>query len=43
MSAGAAMDAPSMALAEAGRRVARFEFDYVAARRSGNRKPPPRG
>lgn len=45
--AGAPMDAPTMtAIAEAlqatGLGVARFEFDYMAARRSGNRKPPPR-
>lgn len=44
--AGGAMDSPSMGLfatafAEAGIRVARFEFRYMAARRSGNRKPPP--
>jgi predicted alpha/beta-hydrolase family hydrolase len=45
--AGAPMDAPAMsaiakALAGAGLRVARFEFAYMAARRSGARKPPPR-
>ncbi|WP_186418192.1 alpha/beta family hydrolase [Bosea sp. CS1GBMeth4] len=46
--AGAPMDSPSMkasaeALAAAGFRVARFEFDYMAARRSGaGRMPPPR-
>lgn len=46
--AGAPMDSPSMsasaeALAGAGFRVARFEFDYMAARRSGAaRLPPPR-
>jgi len=45
--AGAPMDSPSMtataqALAAAGFRVARFEFGYMAARRSGQRKPPPR-
>ncbi len=45
--AGAPMDSGAMnaiakALAEAGLRVARFEFDYMAARRSGARKPPPR-
>lgn len=46
--AGAPMDSPSMtasakALAGAGFRVARFEFDYMAARRSGTgRTPPPR-
>jgi predicted alpha/beta-hydrolase family hydrolase len=42
------MDSPSMnaaakALAEAGLRVARFEFGYMASRRSAaGRKPPPR-
>jgi predicted alpha/beta-hydrolase family hydrolase len=45
--AGAPMDSASMtatakALAAAGFRVARFEFAYMAARRSGQRKPPPR-
>ncbi len=45
--AGAPMDSPSMtagaqALAEAGFRVARFEFDYMAGRRTGVRAPPPR-
>jgi predicted alpha/beta-hydrolase family hydrolase len=46
--AGAPMDSPSMtaaakALAGAGFRVARFEFDYMVARRSGtSRLPPPR-
>lgn len=45
--AGAPMDSASMnatakALAAAGLRVARFEFGYMAARRSGVRKPPPR-
>lgn len=45
--AGASMDSPSMtatakALAAAGLRVARFEFHYMAARRYGHRKPPPR-
>jgi predicted alpha/beta-hydrolase family hydrolase len=45
--AGAPMDSASMAaaaaaLAGAGFRVARFEFGYMAARRSGQRKPPPR-
>ena len=46
--AGAPMDSPSMqasanALAAAGFRVARFEFDYMASRRSGTgRRPPPR-
>jgi predicted alpha/beta-hydrolase family hydrolase len=44
--AGAPMDSSSMtataqALAAAGFRVARFEFAYMAARRSGGRKPPP--
>jgi predicted alpha/beta-hydrolase family hydrolase len=46
--AGAPMDSASMtaaakALAGAGFRVARFEFAYMAARREGQRKPPPRG
>ncbi len=46
--AGAAMDAPAMtaaaeALAAQGLAVARFEFAYMAARRTGgSRKPPPR-
>ncbi|CAH2406450.1 alpha/beta hydrolase family protein [Mesorhizobium ventifaucium] len=45
--AGAPMDSASMnatakALAEVGFRVARFEFHYMAARRYGHRKPPPR-
>lgn len=45
--AGAPMDSRSMtaaaeALASTGFRVARFEFGYMAARRSGIRKPPPR-
>jgi len=45
--AGAPMDSASMnaaaqALAGVGFRVARFEFGYMAARRSGARKPPPR-
>jgi uncharacterized protein len=45
--AGAPMDAPAMtaaagALAERGFRVARFEFGYMAARRSGARRSPPR-
>ena len=45
--AGAAMDAPAMsgaaaALAAEGLRVARFEFGYMAARRGGARRPPPR-
>ena len=46
--AGGAMDSASMtavaqALAREGLRVARFEFQYMAARRTqGTRKPPPR-
>ncbi|PBB18230.1 alpha/beta family hydrolase [Mesorhizobium sp. WSM4313] len=45
--AGAPMDSTSMAatakaLAVAGFQVARFEFHYMAARRYGHRKPPPR-
>ncbi|MFB2567409.1 alpha/beta fold hydrolase [Rhizobium sp. IMFF44] len=46
--AGGAMDATwmenmSSALADKGLRVVRFEFDYMAARRStGKRSPPPR-
>jgi predicted alpha/beta-hydrolase family hydrolase len=46
--AGAPMDSPSLnatagALAGAGLRVVRFEFPYMAQRRStGERKPPPR-
>ncbi len=45
--AGAPMDSKAMtaaaeALAAEGLRVARFEFAYMAARRSGTRKPPPR-
>lgn len=46
--AGAAMDSPAMnaiagSLADAGFRVARFEFEYMASRRvSSRRKPPPR-
>ncbi len=45
--AGGAMDSPAMqALAEVfaaeGLRVARFEFSYMAARRQGTRKPPPK-
>jgi len=45
--AGAPMDSASMnataqALASVGLRVARFEFGYMAARRTGQRKPPPR-
>ena len=43
--AGAPMDSRPLsaiagALADAGLRVARFEFDYMAARRSGARRPP---
>lgn len=45
--AGAGMDSPAMnriadALVGAGLRVVRFEFPYMAARRDGVRKPPPR-
>lgn len=45
--AGAPMNSVSMSLfsttfAAAGLRVARFEFAYMAARRNGSRKPPPR-
>jgi predicted alpha/beta-hydrolase family hydrolase len=45
--AGAAMDSAwmqrmSQLLAARGIRVARFEFDYMAARRSGTRRPPPK-
>jgi uncharacterized protein len=46
--AGAAMDSPTLtaaakALAGAGFRVARFEFEYMASRRTeAGRKPPPR-
>lgn len=45
--AGAPMDSASMtaaaeALAAEGFRVARFEFAYMAARRDGVRKPPPK-
>ncbi|ACP23497.1 putative hydrolase protein (plasmid) [Sinorhizobium fredii NGR234] len=45
--AGAPMDSASLsatakALAGVGFRVARFEFGYMAARRRGERKPPPR-
>jgi predicted alpha/beta-hydrolase family hydrolase len=45
--AGAPMDSASMtaaaqALAAAGLRVARFEFGYMAARRTTGPKPPPR-
>lgn len=39
----ASMSAAAKALAEAGFRVARFEFSYMASRRTeGSRKPPPR-
>lgn len=38
----ASMNATALALASIGFRVARFEFGYMAARRSGQRKPPPR-
>ncbi|MEO8757326.1 MAG: alpha/beta family hydrolase [Devosia sp.] len=46
--AGAPMDSASMTavtkvLAASGFRVARFEFAYMAARRHGERKPPPKG
>jgi predicted alpha/beta-hydrolase family hydrolase len=45
--AGAPMDSPFMAffaagLAGAGHRVARFEFPYMAGRRTGKRRPPDR-
>lgn len=45
--AGAAMDSRGMTdlavrLADRGLRVVRFEFGYMAARRDGQRKPPPR-
>ncbi len=46
--AGAPMDSPATtaiadALADQGLRVVRFEFSYMAARRTGGtRKPPPR-
>jgi predicted alpha/beta-hydrolase family hydrolase len=45
--AGAAMDSEWMnrmcaLLGERGIRIARFEFAYMAARRGGTRKPPPR-
>jgi uncharacterized protein len=45
--AGAPMDSASMqataaAIAATGLRVVRFEFGYMAARREGHRKPPPR-
>lgn len=46
--AGSAMDSEWMndicgLLAERGVRTARFEFSYMAGRRAGIRKPPPRG
>lgn len=45
--AGAAMDSRGMTdlatrLADRGLRVVRFEFSYMAARRNGQRPPPPR-
>ena len=45
--AGAPMDSASLnatakALAAANLRVARFEFGYMAARRTGTRRPPPK-
>lgn len=45
--AGAPMDSPSLTaaagfLAEENLRIARFEFGYMADRRSGIRRPPPR-
>ncbi|MGQ2908112.1 MAG: alpha/beta hydrolase family protein, partial [Aliihoeflea sp.] len=45
--AGAPMDAAVMnrcteLLCQAGFRIARFEFAYMAARRNGQRKPPPK-
>jgi predicted alpha/beta-hydrolase family hydrolase len=45
--AGAPMDSAAMtaaagALAAEGLRVARFEFGYMAARRTGERRPPPK-
>lgn len=45
--AGAAMDSAGMndlagVLADRGIRTARFEFGYMAARRAGTRRPPPR-
>ena len=45
--AGAPMDSPflvdlSALLVQAGLRVARFEFRYMAARREGQRRPPDR-
>lgn len=46
--AGAPMESPAMhrlasTLAGVGFRVARFEFAYMAARRAGQRRPPPKG
>ena len=46
--AGAPMDSAwmndlSALLSDHGIAVARFEFDYMAGRRDGHRKPPPRG
>ena len=38
----AAMSALAAALAAVGLRVLRFEFGYMAARRTGQRRPPPR-
>jgi hypothetical protein len=38
----ASLNATAKALAAAGIRVARFEFGYMAARRTGTRRPPPR-
>lgn len=38
----AAMNAATKALVAEGLRVARFEFGYMAARRSGERRPPPK-
>jgi predicted alpha/beta-hydrolase family hydrolase len=38
----AAMTAIATTLARAGLRVGRFEFGYMAARRQGHQKPPPR-
>lgn len=45
--AGAPMDSPFMkkvaaSIAESGIEVVRFEFDYMAARRNGQRRPPDR-
>ena len=38
----AALSAAAKALAAEGLRVARFEFGYMAARRTGERRPPPK-